>query len=97
MKLRVKEILKSKGVTATSLAERVGITRANTSNIINGKTHPSLPTLEKIAQAIDVDIRELFEPTKEPQTKEPIYIKRGESYIQIGELSVLDILEKFEI
>lgn len=64
MQLRIKEVLKSKAVTTASLAESVGITRANMSNIVNDKTMPSLQTLEKIAAALNVPILELFEQPK---------------------------------
>jgi transcriptional regulator with XRE-family HTH domain len=61
MEFRTKEILKAKKITTASLAEKVGITRANMSNIVNGKTTPSIPTLEKIADALGVHVSELFE------------------------------------
>ena len=63
MELRIREILESKEVKVSSLAETVGITRANMSNIVNGKSTPSLETLEKIANALEVDITELFTPS----------------------------------
>lgn len=63
MGLRIKEILKEQGGTSLSLAEKVGITRPNMSNIVNGKTKPSLDTLERIATALNVEIWELFERT----------------------------------
>lgn len=67
MNLRIKEELKNQnGMTTALLAEKVGITRANMSNIVNGKTTPSIPTLEKIASALDVSITDLFEqPTSD--------------------------------
>lgn len=61
MELRIKEILKDQGITNISLADQVGITRPNMSNIVNGKTKPSLDTLERIASALNVHISELFE------------------------------------
>lgn len=63
MELRIREILESKDIKVSSLAETVGITRANMSNIVNGKSTPSLETLEKIANALGVDITELFAPS----------------------------------
>lgn len=63
MNLRIKEVLKNQnGMTTALLADKVGITRANMSRIVNGKTTPSIPTLEKIASALEVNITELFEP-----------------------------------
>jgi transcriptional regulator with XRE-family HTH domain len=62
MILRIKEELKKKDkMTTALLAEKVGITRANMSNIVNGKTTPSLSTLQKIASALEVPVSELFD------------------------------------
>lgn len=62
MQLRIKEVSKAKGVSITKLAEQVGITQPNMSNIANGKTSPSLDLLERIASALDVEVSELFTP-----------------------------------
>jgi transcriptional regulator with XRE-family HTH domain len=62
MQLRIKEISKSQGVSITKLAELVGITQPNMSNIANGKTSPSLDLLERIAAALGVTVPELFAP-----------------------------------
>lgn len=59
MELKIKEILKSKGMTSAQLAERLGITKGALSNSIN--KNPTLSTLEKIADALDVSIIDLFE------------------------------------
>lgn len=61
MELRIKDVLKEKKVTVVSLAGMIGITQPNMSNIVNGKSTPSLETLEKIASALNVRITELFE------------------------------------
>uniref|UniRef100_UPI003AAE4A3C helix-turn-helix domain-containing protein n=1 Tax=Alistipes shahii TaxID=328814 RepID=UPI003AAE4A3C len=62
MILRVKEVSKAQGVSITKLAELVGITQPNMSNIANGKTSPSLDLLERIAAALGVSVPELFAP-----------------------------------
>lgn len=62
MFLRIKEISKAQGVSITKLAELVGITQPNMSNIANGKTSPSLDLLERIASALGVSVPELFAP-----------------------------------
>ena len=62
MILRVKEVSKAQGVSITKLAELVGITQPNMSNIANGKTSPSLDLLERIATALGVSVPELFAP-----------------------------------
>lgn len=62
MQLRIKEVSKSQGISITKLAELVGITQPNMSNIANGKTSPSLDLLERIAAALGVSVPELFAP-----------------------------------
>ena len=62
MELRIKDVLKEKKVTVVSLAGMIGITQPNMSNIVNGKSTPSLETLERIAN-LEVDITELFVPS----------------------------------
>lgn len=62
MQLRIKEVSKSQGISITKLAELVGSTQPNMSNIANGKTSPSLDLLERIAAALGVPVPELFAP-----------------------------------
>ncbi len=62
MELRIKDLCKQRGMTVTALAEKVGITQPNMSNIVNAKTSPSLELLERIARALGVDVAELFAP-----------------------------------
>lgn len=83
MQLRIKEISKSQGVSITKLAELVGITQPNMSNIANGKTSPSLDLLERIAVALGVSVPELFAPQPTntitcPHCGKPIKIEKGE-------------------
>lgn len=61
--LRIKEVLKEKGITLKDLAAMLGITNVALSRIVNGNT--TIETLRKIAEALDVDVRELIVPTKE--------------------------------
>ena len=60
MKLRVKEICKSKGITMERIANELGITPNTLTRNING--NPTIETLGKIADALNVTIIELFEP-----------------------------------
>lgn len=68
MSLRIRELIKEignkeNGLTSISaLAERAGLTQASMSNIVNEKASPSLDTLQRIADALNVDISELFKP-----------------------------------
>ncbi|MFM1998680.1 MAG: hypothetical protein RL204_627 [Bacteroidota bacterium] len=62
--LRLKELMKEKGTSRTELREKVGLTETSISNISSGLHLPSIEHLLKIAEALDVDIREMFNPTK---------------------------------
>nr|DAZ13049.1 MAG TPA: helix-turn-helix domain protein [Caudoviricetes sp.] len=99
MELRIREILESKDIKVSSLAETVGITRANMSNIVNGKSTPSLETLEKIANALGVDITELFTPSSSGSIIGVIRIgKTNYNINSVPDLSnLLDRIEKGEI
>lgn len=54
---RIKDLIKEKGYTIKSLAEKIGITRESLSRML---VSPSYPTLEKIATALDVPMWQLF-------------------------------------
>ncbi len=60
MKLRLKELLQERGMKQVTLAERVGVEKGYVSELVAGKKIPSLGTLEKIADALGVEIIELF-------------------------------------
>lgn len=62
MDLRIKEVIKEKGMTITELADKMGINRVNLSNMVNG--NPTVETLNKIADALEVPVTELFEQPK---------------------------------
>lgn len=57
--MRIKEVLKEKGVTAKELAVRIGVSQPAMSFAING--NPTAETLTKIASALGVSVGDLFE------------------------------------
>lgn len=59
MKLRIKELIKEKGMTITELADKLGVNRVTLSNSVNG--NPTVETLNKIADAIGCPVTDLFE------------------------------------
>ena len=73
--LRLKELVKLKGFTYEKLGNKVGLTKTSIARIASGDQTPSFNTLKEIADTLDVDIRELFHPTKE--TKDKFYIEEG--------------------
>ncbi|MFA7272518.1 MAG: helix-turn-helix transcriptional regulator [Crocinitomicaceae bacterium] len=63
--LRLKEIMRDKGLSREQLASAVDVSITTISNISTEKNLPSLSLLIAIAEFMDVDIREMFVPTKE--------------------------------
>lgn len=62
--LRLKELMAEKGVSREGLAKKVGVSMTTISNINSEKNLPTIHLLLQIAEALDVDIREMFVPTK---------------------------------
>lgn len=65
MDLIIKEIMNERNVTSAWLADKVGISKVAVSNIITGKSSPSLDNILKIADALNVSITELIGEKKE--------------------------------
>lgn len=61
---RIKEILERKGVSQTDLAHRLGKTFNMVNLYATSKVQPPIPILYKIAEILDVDIRELLVSNK---------------------------------
>lgn len=61
---RIKEILERKGVNQTDLAHRLGKTFNMVNLYATNKVQPPIPILYKIAEILDVDIRELLVSNK---------------------------------
>lgn len=83
--LRLREILKEKKVSGKDLALKLDVTPNTISFILNEKSKPSLGLLVSIAKELDVDIKDLFNSTKEVKT-ETIYVEREGKYVAIGKL-----------
>lgn len=65
MKLRIKAIRESKGLTAETVAGKAGISRSFFTQIENGDKVPNTRRLLAIATALDVSVRDLLdEPSK---------------------------------
>ena len=61
---RIKEILERMGVSQTDLAHRLGKTFNMVNLYATNKVQPPIPILYKIAEILDVDIRELLVSNK---------------------------------
>jgi DNA-binding XRE family transcriptional regulator len=62
--LRLKEIMSTKGIGREELANKVGVSMTTISNINSETNLPTIKLLLQIAEALDLDIREMFVPTK---------------------------------
>ena len=62
---RIKEVLVIKGVSQKELAAKLAKNPNTIASICNNKTQPHLKDLKKIAEILDIDIRELLVSTKE--------------------------------
>lgn len=59
--MRVKELIKEKGFTSKEVAEKIGMTEVGLSIALSDRGNPSLSTLKKIAEVLDVPLAELFD------------------------------------
>ena len=70
MELRVKEVIKAKGITMQQVADELGITRDTLTRNING--NPTIETLEKIAKTLGVSVSDLLNEEKPEEDQNTI-------------------------
>lgn len=58
---KVKQLRKAKDLSQEDLAERSGLNRPYISAIEQGKRNVSLEVIEKLAEALEIEIKEFFE------------------------------------
>ncbi|MGR3174550.1 MAG: helix-turn-helix domain-containing protein [Candidatus Scalindua sp.] len=69
--VRIQELRKLRKLTQAQLSQKVDIDAKHLSRIEVGKSYPSLDTLEKIANALKVELQTFFEfDRKEKSTRE---------------------------
>lgn len=91
-RIRIKELCQSKGITQKELADKMGISDISLNKTLRGD-YPQLQTLERIANALEVDIAELF-VRNTPDSKINGYVKvKGTLY----EVHSFEDLEKLLI
>lgn len=61
---RIKVVLAEQGKTNRWLAEAIGKNEATVSRWCSNKAQPSIDVFRQIAEALDVDVRELLNTTK---------------------------------
>lgn len=58
---KIQETIRKKGITQRELSKRSGISEENISRIINGKNDPTLKTILKLADALEMPIQAFFD------------------------------------
>ena len=62
---RIKDVLESKGIKQTWLAEKLGKSYNMVNSYVQNRRQPSLEDLNKIADILDVDVRDLIISNKD--------------------------------
>ena len=60
MKSRIKDLLKTRGMTMSELASIIGTTQTSISRMLGENGNPTYETLIKVSEALGVEIQELF-------------------------------------
>ncbi|HBG57349.1 MAG TPA: transcriptional regulator [Porphyromonadaceae bacterium] len=66
--MRIKEIIRAKGYTQKEFADKLGITLSALNQRLDG--NPTVGSLREIANALEVDLLDLFEDTRRNKPKE---------------------------
>ncbi len=77
--LRVKELLKERGMMMKDFAEQIGISRETLTRALQG--NPQYSTLKTIADGLGLSVRDLFKPREEEQTLQGVVTYKGEVYV----------------
>ena len=85
MEFRIEEVMHEKGFNNVKLAQALGVTK---STISNNLKKPSLDTLIRIAEVLDVKVSDLL-IEDDRNTLEPIYKKEDGKDVVIGYLKKL--------
>ena len=69
----IKDIRQSKGMTQDAMAAALFVTRQTVSNYENGRSHPDLDTLLRIAEVLETDVNAIIYGPPIPQSKKDSY------------------------
>ncbi len=85
---RIRSIREEKRLSQGDIEKRTGLKRSYVSRLEHGRTVPSIPTLEKVALALQVPLYQLFydgeEPPKVPSLP-PAFKANGDNWGTEGE------------
>lgn len=92
--LRIKEILKEKGVGVTELADRLNVSRQALSKQIQGKM--LIETANKIALALDVPLWQLFASLEDVKGDDFIAVIRtnGQTHTFTSDVDLFDFVDE---
>lgn len=90
MTLRIKELCKEKHITMTEIAAQLGINPITLSQSLNG--NPTLSRLMQVAEALHVDVSELFERPEDNEVHGVLYVN-GEPIIIKSRKDVEELLK----
>lgn len=86
--LRVKDICKEKGITLADLAKKMGLSPSGLSMALN--RNMTLEVLKKIADALEVNISELFEKRDDVE----LYVKYNDEMYPLTNQDIIAIISK---
>lgn len=89
MMFRLREILKERQITIGQFAEMSGISQSNLSNYMMGKVSPTLETLNRIAEALGIDIANLFRKEEDVV----LVVKYGGKTIELGKEELIEFVK----
>ena len=70
IKLKIREIAEAKGINPTQLSRKANISHTSIYRLWENEGNPSLETLAAIAEALGVNLKDLFEEIKETHSKQ---------------------------
>lgn len=70
--LKLKKIMSDRGISGRILAEQVGVSQTTITNIVQGHNFPRPALLLAIAEALEVDLPDLFVHTLSKDLTDPV-------------------------
>lgn len=94
---KIRELRKLQKLSLRSLAEKAGISKSTLSDIENSNTSPTTSTLNKLANALDVQVEDLFKSDEEmwDTTMDTNQIKEEVGLYETGEFTTPEAAMKF--
>lgn len=88
MVFRLREILKEKNMTIGQLSEVSGISQSNLSNYMSGKISPTLDTLNRLANALGIELVDLFRKEEDIV----LMVRYNDELMEINKKELIDFI-----